>query len=227
MKIVNAKYSLSIEFVENQTQILVIENQHVFVDVVSGLYEQCEGKEGDFVLSDNNKEIRFDKKAALLLDPFSLDFNDRKILNKFYTELEKSGHNYQAEKEEINTGIVRLLDNIVQESRYDGITFNLELDWNNLFKLYSVRLEEEYDSLLEKMIDYIRILANICNVEILCLVNITGYFNDFELQQLYKMAHYNKVYLLLIETHEKTGIKGEKCVIIDSDLCLIEKDCLS
>lgn len=57
----------------------------------------------------------------------------------------------------------------------------------------------------------------------LCLVNIKAYLNKQELMELYKVAFYNKINLLLIEMAEGEMIGEEKVYIIDSDRCLIVK----
>ena len=66
-------------------------------------------------------------------------------------------------------------------------------------------------------------MSYICRCRILCLVNIKSYLNDSEIQQLYEMAFYNKMYLLLIEDFEKESKDCEQVYIIDKDLCLIQK----
>lgn len=57
----------------------------------------------------------------------------------------------------------------------------------------------------------------------LCLVNIKAYLNKQELMELYKVAFYNKINLLLIEMAEGEVTGEEKVYIIDNDRCLIVK----
>ena len=57
----------------------------------------------------------------------------------------------------------------------------------------------------------------------LCLVNIKAYLNKQELMELYKVAFYNKINLVLIEMPEGEMIGEEKVYIIDNDRCLIVK----
>lgn len=223
MRLTNAKYNLQIEMQENRIDVLIIENPMVMAEMVGGLQEQCNGMEGDFVLSENNEIIRLDKNFAMVVNPFSLEFNDRKILNKLYSELSVSGNEYFLEKEKINTEIIKLLEKVISNQQYDSINFKLEMDWNELFKMYSVKLEENSDSLLEKIIEYIKILSGLCSIRVLCLVNIKNYLDETEINQLYEMAFYNKIQLLLIEANEKKNCDNENSYIIDNDRCLIIK----
>ena len=51
MKLVNSKYNLDIEFEENISNTLVLENKQHMIDVIQNLILQLKGDEGDFVLS--------------------------------------------------------------------------------------------------------------------------------------------------------------------------------
>lgn len=66
---------------------------------------------------------------------------------------------------------------------------------------------------------------NLCllGIKVLCLVNIKAYLNKQELMELYKVAFYNKINLVLIEMPEGEMIGEEKVYIIDNDRCLIVK----
>ena len=60
MKLVNSKYNLDIEFEENISNTLVLENKQHMIDVIQNLILQLKGDEGDFVLS-SEKNVKFDK----------------------------------------------------------------------------------------------------------------------------------------------------------------------
>lgn len=223
MKLINAKYNLTVTMQENKADILVIENPSVMTEIVGGLQMQCDGEEGDFVLFENDKILKIEKSLALVMNPFTLDFNDKKILNKLYSELKIIGNDYFLEKEEINTKIIQLLEKVMSSSQYNNIAFNLSLEWDTLFKLYSVKLEQNCETLLEKLIEYMKILSRLCSINILCLVNIKSFFDEVQIKQLYEMAFYNKIQLLLIENMDRPYIDNENTYIIDKDKCLIIK----
>jgi CRISPR type II-A-associated protein Csn2 len=223
MKLNNADYNLLFDMKENQINVLVVENQHAFSDIVSSLYFQCQGGEGHFILSDANKALKIANEAEILLDLFSLDFNNRKILGKLYAELDDIGKDYIQEKENINASIVQNLDEIILKSRYDHLDFQIDLQWTELFKLYKVKIEQDFENLLEKLIEYMKVLVYVCNISVLILVNTKAYFDSEEQKQIYEMANLLKLQLVLIESRESMSISEEKVYIIDKDLCLIEK----
>lgn len=223
MKIVNARYNLSLGLNENSVNVLVVEHPQVFADIVYSLFHQSCGGEGEFILSENNKELKFDKYMDLIIDPFSLELNNRKILNKLYAQLNSLGNECSEKKDKINSEIVQILDDIVSISRYNNIDFQLDIGWIDIFKLYGVKFGKNYTSLLEKLIEYMKILTHICDISIICFVNCKSYLSSMEIQSLYQMAFYNKIHLILIESSEKEPNVNEKVFIIDCDKCLIEK----
>ncbi len=223
MKLTNAKYDLMIDMRENKVDMLVLENAAIMSEIVEDLYKQTLGGEGSFILSVEGKELKFEKHFALIINPFAVNFNDKKIINKLFSELAFVGNEFVVEKTQINSKMIQLLENIIDNVQYDNLSYNLDFDWNNLFKLYDVKINNEFDALLEKMIEYIKVLSELCSVKVVCMVNIKSFLQDDEIERLYEMAFYYKIQLLLIESSEKKSILGENIYIIDNDGCLIIK----
>ena len=71
-----------VEFFENKTSVIVIENPKMFRKTVSGFIEQSEGENGDLILSEKFEPIEFSKKVAVVSDIFNIDFSSKKILAK-------------------------------------------------------------------------------------------------------------------------------------------------
>lgn len=80
MKLVNSKYNLDIEFEENISNTLVLENKQHMIDVIQNLILQLKGDEGDFVLS-SEKNVKFDKVVEFITNPFEIDFFLKNLLN--------------------------------------------------------------------------------------------------------------------------------------------------
>ena len=66
MKLVNARLGLELEFLENQVLNLTIESPERFSEVVYNLSKQVEGEEGEFILSNAEKELLLEKKAVVI-----------------------------------------------------------------------------------------------------------------------------------------------------------------
>ena len=223
MRLVNAEMLLSIDIDENKPAILVIENQKVMAEVVKQLFELCNSREGDFVLSDIGKELSFDKAAEIIINPFSIDFNARKTQNKLHSELVEAELCFVKEKTYIQTLIVNYMDKLIHDIPYEMISYELEVDSIKLFKLLDVRIEPQCNSLLERLVEYIKVLARLLMKKLVIIVNISNYLDSDEIDSLYEICSYHKIMLLFIESCEQCFRFPVKTYIVDRDKCMIIK----
>lgn len=212
---------IDIIFEENIVDVLVVENQQVYTELIDMLIGQLAGNEGKWQLSDSDKDLAVGKGISLVYTPFMLDLNSKKNLNYLYKELQTISEEYAYEDlSEINSDIVTYLDKISQKLPYQ-VDYNLEMEPTQLFKQYDVHLDLDGTTLLEKVLNYIQLEKLLCNTKLIIFMNLRSYFSDDQIIEVYKTANYNKIYILLIETQKRCCIKGERYCIIDSDKCLI------
>ena len=224
MRLVNVSYNIDIEFAENRTEIISIEGPDIYTEFIQELNSQLDGEAGNFVLSEKNDTLKMDKKVEFIFNPFGVDFNEKRIISKAYNVLKDSAEGLDELREKINSSIVNILDEVILRSPYDNFVYNLDLDWNTLFKLYDVRVQFEEGKLVDKLIQYIKMLAELLGIRVIFLLNISTFLTKYELQELCKSAQYEKVNLVLLEQRELelTDVKS-RSHIIDCDRCLIIK----
>lgn len=223
MKLVNAELILDIDIDENKPTVLVIENPKIMAEVVEQLYTLCLSGEGDFILSDNNKQLSIEKTTEIIINPFSIDFNSRKTQSKLYGELLEAESNYIEEKAIIQTLIIDYLDKLSQSVPYEMISSELDLDSMKLFKLFNIRIEPQCESILEKMVEYTKVLARLLKKKLLVFVTIKNYLDDAEVEALYEMCNYQKISVLFMESHEQSFSFPVNTYIIDKDKCMIRR----
>ena len=222
MKLVNTDYGIDMELVENTVQVLTIENSIAFRQLVGDLWNEVEGGDGTWVLSENNNTLLLSKNMAMVFNPYAIDANDKKVISKLYAELNGIiNENYIKEAEAVNGSIVSLFTNIIQEVPY-FIDFKTDMDALGLFKVYNIRIDVEYNSLLERIVDYIRAFHNICNIRVFAFVDLKNYLSLEEIKQLYEFVIYEKACLMLIEGRQSDYIEAENRLILDKDLCIIK-----
>ena len=170
MRLVNSKYNLKIEFEENKSTELVVENKECMIDIVQNLLSQVDGIEGDFVLA-AEKEMKMEKDVLFIIDPFSVDFNNKKIITKLYEQLSQIAKEENEGYDSINSEIVSTLEKICGCVEYSNVQYDLEFDWKNLFKLYNVRIGEDYKNIYEKLEEYIKILVDVLKVKLIIFLN--------------------------------------------------------
>ena len=223
MKLVNAELFLEIDIQENMPAVLVLESPDMMTRVVKELYDTSSDGEGDFVLSLNNKVLSIEKTAEIIINPFSIDFNSRKIQSKLYEELFEGSSIYVEEKSMIQSILIDYLDKLMLNAPYDMVTSNIELDLLRLFKMYDVRLEPQCNSILETLIEYTKVLSRLLRKKFLILINICNYLDVNSIKELAHMCAYQKLNLLFVERRETDFQFPVKIYIIDKDKCLIIK----
>lgn len=222
MKLLYGDYNVQIEFQENEVQVLTIENPVTFRKALQELQEQYNGGEGIWILSEGESPIPLGNYAEIVWSPLLIDLNERKIVSKLYQEMRKvTEENFYQETEEIRTKIVQYLEKVRFELPY-MIDYNMDIDVSGLYKLCDVKLECCGTDILQTLSDYIKVLSLLSNIKMLILVSIKDYFDKEQLLELYKMAFYYKVNLLLVEAVQRDRLEGEKNYILDKDNCLIK-----
>lgn len=207
---------------ENRVNVLVIENADVLVDVMRDLYAQGEGKEGGFVIAEGEKLYPFQKNASVVLEPFSLDMNEKKIQTQLYHEIKEEAYeSIFTETIEIQQKLVQYLEKLLLRVPYP-VTYIEELDLNGLLKLMKVSIENEADTFLEKLVQYLRILSALCRIRVVFFLHLKAFLKEEELRELYKEAAYCKIQLVLIESVMRDRMEMEDICIIDRDMCIIQ-----
>lgn len=220
MRLVHAEYGLSLEMLENMVSVLVIENREMMQELIGELYHQCEGGDGRYVLSAEGKIQAIEKKMELIINPFSLDINNRKVLTRLYQEMDELvKENLYKEHMELNAHIAAFVQRICDLTQYH-ITFLQDASSLDIIKLANVRIEVEEMTMLERLTDYIGLMGDLCHYCIVAFVNLKAYLPDDSLENLYEYARYHKVQILLIEDQMRTRLNTEKITIIDVDKCI-------
>ncbi len=222
MRLIEKSLGLDLLLEEGHPYVVVIERQDILAVFVGKIFYQMQEGTGDFILSDENKELKLSQRAECITDPFSVDCNEKKIVTKLYQQLkEYADESMQEELGKLNSCIITYLDNLIMQAPYN-IVFDLETDILSLFKSYHVGIESDPANLLEKLCDYLKAKRRVCGVDVMIFIGIRQYLTDDEIKRLYQLAAYEKVYLLMIENRAPQSVlETERQLIIDDDMCMI------
>ena len=113
MKIINREWQRQIELEENVIHTLILENKVYYREIILELLRQHKGLEGNFILSEKNKEISFDKHSYFISDLFNMDINSKKVLSKVYTTLQKQIEEDIAEYNQLISFIKNYFENLI------------------------------------------------------------------------------------------------------------------
>lgn len=223
MRLVNSELFLNIDICENKPTVLVLESPEVMTEVVETLYSQCNGGEGEFDLVENEKTFSLEKMAEVIINPFAIEFNTRKIQSRLYNELEDVESYYIEEKALLQSLIVDFLDKLSSHVPYEMISSKMELDLIHLLKMYDVKLEPQCNSILERLSEYAKVMSRLMKQKLLIIVAISHYLPPNEVKSLTEICNYLKLKVLFIETVEPFFSFPINTCIIDKDKCQILK----
>ena len=200
----------------------IIESPELFAGYLQELYGQCAKCEGKFVLSQGIKELDISKYVEIITDPFAVELNGRKIINKLYAEL-----NELSKDEMMYTKTLQLTQHI-QEYLLDLecntnhiLHFNNEMDVTGLLKIMDVKIEDSAEKFFERLVCYIKNAIEVLSVKVFVFINLRSYLTDNQMQELIQEITYQEVHALFIENQERTCLKGGIRYIIDKDGCEI------
>lgn len=223
MNLVIPKYDINICFKENYVNTLIIENPDAFRFILSSLYNQCNGNDGSLILSEEDKILKISKEIELITNIFEVDCNSRKLINAVYKELNEMIYEVKYEEvSKLNGQIIDSLEDFFSLTPLP-LEFDLDLDLSNLFKIYKTRvyIDDEKDS-LSYLFDYLKLMHDVCKVEIFVILNLKSYFDKNELDMFIRNLNYEKIHLLILEGVESpNSLDNEIKLILDKDLCKI------
>ena len=220
MKLVHYDFENSFDISVGKVNILVIEAEEYFRKYIYEMFRQIHGESGNFVLSDGEQILDLGKHAAVIESYACLSVDDRKTSSKLYDSLNKIiESDLFVEYQNLRGNILSFLTRLNAESDC-SLSFDDESDAEGLFKAFNLHIEEE-QSLLEKVLVYMRVRLVYFKINCFFFVNLKTVLSQKELLRLYHEAELMEVCLFLFENTFKAKLDSESVIIIDRDLCEI------
>lgn len=222
MKLAHPDVSALIKNEETRFVEWVIESPRLFSKYVQELFEQCGGAEGKFVLSHADEMIEISKNTEMIINPFSVNINEKKILNKLYIELSQlaKSEGMYLKTQEIMQQVYKYLQELEQQTDYI-LEINPEIDLPMIFKAAEMKHEVFEENFFERLVRYMKILQELSDINLFLLVNVRSFLCDSQLEELLKAAIYQEIEILFIENCDRGCMKGVFRYIIDKDYCEI------
>ena len=221
MKIVLPQIDHVFDFDEECCITVVIENQRLFTDVIKDISEQIQGLYGRTVLSKGNKPVSMDKYAELISQFIPFDINQRTLISKVNSRMQQlavNEDNFMATNEllaEWERYLLNLSMNLTGNFSF------LKITAESLIKAAGMEFENEYDSLGEKLLDYMELVRTYDKDKLFVLVNLRSYLSDGETEAFIRDVQAREICILLLESVERQRICEENRYVVDNDLCLI------
>jgi len=217
MRLLLYDYDIEIELQLDTPFCLCLESPTMYRTVVQELWNQINGEPGSIILSDNGKELQISKCSELIINPYAITPNEKKLLNKLYQEMVMiAGEELYEATSEINSRIIEYIDTIIDRIPYP-IDYEPELDVSSLAKAYKIRFDDSEEDAVSRLLSYCKLVHRVLGIECFIFANLKQIMTANELSSFYRELAYEHLYILDIEGPYSYKLKGERCTIIDND----------
>lgn len=218
MKIVHPDINMQIDFEDKTCCIWTIEFPELLLNYITELQEQVIGNEGKFVLSDENEILSFKKDVSLILSPLEIDHNDKKFINELFKEIKdivQSGELYE-NYVFVKSELVKLMERISESNDYP-LQYSEELEVSSLLKMMQVKFDFQDTNYFERLITFVQLSQRLLRKKLLIFVNLSSFLSENQLVELEKIAKYEQIKILLINSYQLNYSFSYKWYIIDVD----------
>ena len=209
----------AIDFTIHKVNTLAIENPKFFRSIILGLYDQLSGLSGDFVLSENGKELNLGALTEIIDNCICLSMNSKTLLGKIASAMEKLAYSEDFYFETSN-----MLHHV--EQYINDLSFQLDCDVQcshqaiaGLLKASGLIIREEYESHLEKIVDYMELVREFNGHNLFIFINMRTFFSNNEIGEFFATVLSHNYNVLLVDGVSTNILKDEKRITIDADLC--------
>ena len=115
---------------------------------------------------------------------------------------------------------MQLLDRAIADVEYP-VNYDINTDVISLLKMYNVKLDDYSENIAERLCLYIKLMSRLCGIKLFVLANIGAFIDREDLELVYETLSYEKINVLMFESHERDWLNNETVLIIDRDKCLI------
>ena len=207
---------------EEKVNIIVIENQNYFTDILTDFSNQVNKLRGKCVLSYDNSPIDMYKNLEIITEFIPFDINKKPLVNKLLkiADFISQNEDFVLKTKSLYSYVSEYALSIAERIDYN-IDFLYEFDVSAILKAINFKFMDEGMSISEKVIEYMLLVREFENDKCFVLVNFRNYLNNEEIDEFYKTVLYNKLRVLIISASDYPKSEYEKKIIVDTDLCQI------
>ena len=184
----------AVELSNSKIPVLVIENKKIFRQALRSFLDDT--VEELFTFSQDFKPFDFNKRGFFISNAIDLDFQNKKLVNKINSLMQKTAVNECGEDlASIQTLLINLFDklNKIYDFEYDS---NFEIDYLSILKLFQFNIDTSSHDLPQLLISYIILLNKYLKFDLFVLHSLYDFFDNNELEGIYEtlsLSHFDFV----------------------------------
>ena len=200
---------------------LIVENQGLLYRLLSDIRAQLDGNDGKCVVSSDGKVLPMEKTVELHTEFIPFSINKKALLNKASAVLERSVLEGELYGEAL--ALTQALEAFLMKAAFPlgGDVFFSKVTFSNLLKASGPEFREEYDSLAEKLLDYMELVTEYERTKLFVLYNLRSLIADRDAELFLDSVLRHGYNVFMIESGEHTRLSGEQRYIVDESLCEI------
>lgn len=222
MKLAHIALENQIDFKDDKIVFWDIEDIQIYYEFVKELKNQIDGEDGKFVLSNNLKSLKLDSNAEIIVGPFDMAFDSKKIANLISKRIVKTAveDEYFIKFQTIDKSIMEYLRNLIIDADLPVEVGPIEIE--NLIKASSFKTSES-NSFYDNLVNYVSLLLNLSKPKLLILVDIKRYIKPESFTQFLHFLQYEDINVLFIDCFlRKILNNGARTYFLDKDHCEFE-----
>ncbi len=195
-------------------------NNNYFYRLTNLVYKYSNNQETEeFYFTENNEEIKLNKKIRIITNYYDFDFNNKKYINELIKNISNNTDDNILLK--LNNNYNKLYK--VLSSLINSVDLNFKVDIydefsiNEILNNFNLSIPSK-DNLLDNLILLIDIEKQFNINKILVFINLKDYLSREEIIEFEKYCIYNNVYVILFDNSKYKNNSYEKKFIIDNDL---------
>lgn len=216
------EYDIREDFSPLRPLVLSVEQPAVFGKLIQDWRQQLSGEGNSLYVWDGERDLPLSKRAELILNPFALEVNNKKVLNQIHRELTESARTeFYEETAALRGRLARYWERLLAACPYD-LVYEVDADIGKLLKTCGIRIDDGEGDFFIKIDDYVKALHRICGVDLFVFLNLKQFVPAEKLTVLYQSAAYEQVSLILLEGVYRGKLETENNLILDQDCCIIQ-----
>ncbi|MDE5655336.1 MAG: type II-A CRISPR-associated protein Csn2 [Clostridia bacterium] len=166
------------------------------------------------------------KDMTIIFDPYEVDVNDKTYLSRLYKEIEK--HFKQSDDNIFSLNELSAYINLHFHNLIFGypleLTMKDELALKDYLKFLDVKVAEEDQSLLDRIIQFINVNGVIKFTKVIVFVNLKSMLTQVDIDSVIQSAIRTRCPLLLLENVSDNRVfPSERKLIVDEELFTVVK----
>ena len=188
----------AVELSNSKIPVLVIENKKIFRQALRSFLDDTVDEL--FTFSQDFKPFNFNKRGFFISNAIDLDFQNKKLVNKINSLMQKTAVNECSEDlASIQTLLINLFDklNKMYDFEYDS---NFEIDYSSILKLFQFNIDTSSHDLPQLLISYIILLNKYLKFDLFVLHSLYDCFDNNELEGIYETLSLSHINILILSS---------------------------